>query len=825
MLQPVRPAQHRTPSPAVPVRALLAAAVLLTAALPTTRSLEAQEGYRLPPAEIVQILDAPRTPGVSVSPDRAWMVMTHARNMPTLQDLSEPMLGLAGRRINPRVHGSFGAQLIERYTIRGVDPSSQEREISLPAGGGWSGPSFSPDGSLFFFTRTTDNGIEGWVGDPAAAQARRLLAAKLNGARGAPCSWMPDSRRLLCHRVPSSLGPVPQEPRIPTGPAIQETSGVAAVIPTFQDLLATPHDEALYDYFFSSQPVLVDVASGAETPVGEVDVYASFDPSPSGEYLLVSRRVRPYSYLVPDRMFGTENWVADLNGRVVKHLGHTPLADNLPANGVIEGPRGHDWVAGRPSTLTWVEALDGGNPRAQVSHRDRLVMLEAPFSGEGTELLRTEFRYGGLIAGARGTSLLTESDRPTRTLRTWKVNLDAPGGAPERLWERNSEDRYGDPGSPVMTTDAMGSRVMLQDGDWIFLSGQGASPEGDFPFLARMNLRNGNRETVFRSPDGAFETVTAILDTRGRQLLTRHETPDDAPNYYVRDLQRNRRTAITDFQDPAPSFAAIRKEFVTYEREDGVQLSATLYLPADYREGERRPTVVWAYPREFSNPEVAGQVSGSRFRFTRPGGASHLFFLTQGYVVFDDATMPIVGGDEANDQYVDQLVSSAKAAVDKVVSMGVADRDRIGVGGHSYGAFMTANLLAHSDIFRAGLARSGAYNRTLTPFGFQNERRTFWEAEEVYSAMSPFFHADKIDEPILFIHGMNDNNTGTFPMQSERMYHAVKGLGGTARLVMLPYESHGYAARESVMHALAEMVEWLDRHVKNAPPRPVMEDR
>ncbi len=804
---------------------LAAAGFALTAVLHAPGLLVAQEGYRLPPPEIVQILDAPRTPSVSVSPDRTWMVLTHSRNMPTLQDLSEPMLGLAGRRINPRVHGSFGAQLIERYTVRGVDPSATEREIPLPAGGGWSGPSFSPDGTLFFFTRTTDAGIEGWIGDPAAAQARLVVQAKLNGARGAPCSWMPDSRRLLCHRVPGDAGPVPQEPRIPTGPAIQETSGVAAVIPTYQDLLSTPHDEALYDYFFTSQPVLVDVASGAETPVGEPAVYAAFDPSPSGEYLLVSRRVRPYSYLVPDRLFGTENWVADLGGRVVRHLGQTPLADNLPANGVIEGPRSHDWVAGRPHTLLWVEALDGGDPRVEASHRDRVVLLEAPFAGEGAELLRTAFRYAGLTAGSARVSLLSEYDRPTRTTRTWKVDLDAPGGGAERLWERNSEDRYNDPGSPVMTVDASGSRVMLQDGDWIFLTGAGASPEGDFPFLARMHLRDGRRETLFRSPDGAYETVVAILDTRGRQLLTRHETPDDPPNYFVRDLQRNRRTAVTDFPDPAPAFASIRKEFVTYEREDGVQLSATLYLPADYREGERRPAVVWAYPREFSNPEVAGQVSGSRFRFTRPGGSSHLFFLTQGYVVFDDATMPIVGGDVANDRYVEQLVASARAAVDQLVSMGVADRDRIGVGGHSYGAFMTANLLAHSDLFRAGLARSGAYNRTLTPFGFQNERRTFWEAEEVYSAMSPFFHADKLDEPVLFIHGMNDNNTGTFPMQSERMYHAVKGLGGTARLVMLPYESHGYAARESVLHVLAEMVEWLDRHVKNAPPRPVMEDR
>jgi dipeptidyl aminopeptidase/acylaminoacyl peptidase len=422
-------ALQRTVSPA---RRLSVALLLplVSASFLATEPAQGQEGYRLPPAEIVQMLDAPRTPGVTVSPDRQWMIMTHSRNMPTLQDLSEPMLGLAGRRINPRVHGSFGAQLIERFTVREVDSSGAEREIPLPAGGGWGAPSFSPDGSRFFFTRTTDDGIEGWVGDPTRAEARRLVTAKLNGARGAPCSWMPDSGRLLCHRVPGDIGPVPEEPRIPSGPAIQETSGVAAVIPTYQDLLSTPHDEALYDYFFASQPVLVDAASGAETPVGQVGIYAGFDPSPSGEYMLVSRRLRPYSYLVPDRLFATENWVADLSGVVVRHLGNTPLADNLPANGVITGPRSHQWVAGRPHTLTWVEALDGGDPRATVSHRDRVVTLEAPFEDEGVEFLRTEFRYAGLTAGTRGVSFLSEVDRPTRTVRSWKVDLDAPEVCP-----------------------------------------------------------------------------------------------------------------------------------------------------------------------------------------------------------------------------------------------------------------------------------------------------------------------------------------------------------------------------------------------------------
>jgi dipeptidyl aminopeptidase/acylaminoacyl peptidase len=318
--------------------------------------------------------------------------------------------------------------------------------------------------------------------------------------------------------------------------------------------------------------------------------------------------------------------------------------------------------------------------------------------------------------------------------------------------------------------------------------------------------------------------MVSLLDLEGREILTRHESPSQPPNYYVVDTRSGERRALTSFTDPHPQLSGVTKQFVTYMRDDSVQLSATLYLPADYEEGQKLPAVVWAYPREFSNPDVASQVQGSPYRFTRFGGTSHMFFLTQGYAVFDGAAMPIVGGDTANDTYVEQLVASADAAVDKLVEMGISERHQVGVGGHSYGAFMTANLLAHSDLFAAGIARSGAYNRTLTPFGFQNERRTFWEAPEVYFEMSPFMHAHEIDEPILLIHGMADNNSGTFPIQSERLYHALKGHGATVRYVQLPHESHGYRARESVMTTLAEMLDWFDQYVKRASPRSITDD-
>jgi dipeptidyl aminopeptidase/acylaminoacyl peptidase len=465
-----------------------------------------------------------------------------------------------------------------------------------------------------------------------------------------------------------------------------------------------------------------------------------------------------------------------------------------------------------------VEALDRGDPRAKVPHRDHIVTLSAPFAGAPAELARIEHRFSGLSWTERGIGLLTESDRLTRRTATWLLRGAEPPG---QLWNRSSEDRYADPGSPL-TKSTGGGSVIVQIGDAIYLAGDGASPNGDRPFLDRLNLVTRATTRLFQSSDKSYETVLALVGSEARSILTRYETAAEPPNYFVRDVQGSDRRQVTQFRDPAPQLAGVTKELITYSRSDGVKLSGTLYLPPGYRQGERLPLVIWAYPREFTDPGAASQVIGSPHQFTTISWATlQLLFLTQGYAVLDGPAMPVVGaGLTANDTYIEQLVASAKAAVDAVVERGVADRDRIVIGGHSYGAFMTANLLAHSDLFRAGIARSGAYNRTLTPFGFQNERRTFWEVPELYGRMSPFFYAHKINEPILLIHGEADDNPGTFPIQSERLFMALKGHGATARYVTLPAEAHGYQARESVLHTVAEMLNWADKHAKNAAARP-----
>jgi dipeptidyl aminopeptidase/acylaminoacyl peptidase len=461
----------------------------------------------------------------------------------------------------------------------------------------------------------------------------------------------------------------------------------------------------------------------------------------------------------------------------------------------------------------WVEALDKGDLKNQVPFRDHILALKSPFTGEPREVFKTQQRFQGMQFFEKGGMALVEDfERQKRWQRTFLVDLDK-GGEARLIWSRNNQDRYKDPGRPLT-----GRHGVLQDGDHIFLTGLGASPTGDHPFLDRFNLATKETEHLFKCDNDHYEVVEAILDQKGDKFLTRRESPTEPPNYYVR-TSGGTMAAVTKFPDPQPTIRGIRKELVKYKRPDGVDLSFTLYLPADYKQGTRMPTLIWAYPYEYNDADTAGQVSGSTQRFTELT-AGHLFFVMKGYAVLDNAAMPVVGDpDTVNNTYIDQVIADAKAAIDKAVEMGVTDRDRVGVGGHSYGSFMTANLLAHSDLFRAGLAESGAMNRTLTPFGFQSERRTIWQAPDVYLKMSPFMYADKIKAPILLIHGEADDNSGTFPINSERMYQAVRGNGGTVRLVFLPAEAHGYRAKETIEHVLWEEFTWFDKYVKDPPPR------
>jgi dipeptidyl aminopeptidase/acylaminoacyl peptidase len=807
-----------------------AAAFLIAASSIQYGQSRQQSGYLVPPKVIVDMLDAPPTPSVIVAPDRRAIALLERRSMPTIAELAEPIHRIAGARINPRTNGrqQRGGSIIG-ITLKSIAGGAEKR-VSVPPNPNIGNVSFSPDSKRLSFTNTKANGIELWVADTATGQAKLISGTdRLNATAGDPCDWLKDSVTVLCQLVPAGRGPAPAEPAVPTGPNIQENYGKSAPTPTFEDLIKTNHDEDLFEYYFTSQLATIDVTSGRKTLIGRPAIIENATPSPDGQYVLVSRIKRPFSRLVTMNGFPKDIEVWNRRGEVVKRIAELPSSEGVPINGVQTGPRNVRWRPDQPATLIWAEALDGGDLKNKVQFRDKLMSLSAPFNSP-VEVSKTEWRLGDVSYTEKGIALLSENDRATRRTRTWILEA---GAEPRKLWDRRQQDAYTSPGNPVVRRDTGGGGrggggfggfggggLIIQKGDYIYLTGQGSSPEGDRPFIDRLDLKTLKTERLFRCADKTYETVVALLDDDANMLLTEYETPTDPPNYYVRDVAAGTRRAITQFKDPAPQLAGVEKQFVTYERKDGVKLSGTLYLPAGYKKGERLPLLMWAYPREFTDTDTASQVSGSPYRFTRVSGISHLFLLTQGYAIFDNPTMPIIGpGETANDTYVEQLIASAEAAVNKVVEMGVADRDRIGVGGHSYGAFMTANLLAHSDLFRAGIARSGAYNRTLTPFGFQSERRTFWEVPDIYAKMSPFWYANKIKEPILLIHGEADDNSGTFPIQSERFYMALKGHGATVRYVTLPFEAHGYSARESVMHTLAEMINWMDKYVKNAPPR------
>ncbi len=785
------------------------------AALALTAMSNAQSSYKTPPPQIIKALEAPPLPGVSLDPTRRNMVLIERVTLPPVADLAQPMLRIAGGRYNPKTNGDFGPRVFVGYRLKSIADGA-ERRIELPADSDLSMPGWSPDGTQFAFTRTTESTIELWVADVATAKARKL-ADGINEAAGASFRWMPDAKRLLVRFVPPGRAPMPVAPATPNGPVIQETAGVTAQIRTYQDLLQNEYDEAVFDWLMMTQPAYIDVATGKRTDFGPPSIYSRLDPSPDGKYLLVSRVMRPYSYLVPEGLFPESVDIWDTSvAKLIKHLTDFPLRETIPIEGVQTGPRGYQWRDTADATLIWYEALDEGNPKNKVPHRDRVMVLDAPFNAEPREWFKTEHRFSGIgWMETPNLAMVSEYDRDKRWTRTWLYDIDAPGAEPRLVFDRSVNDRYNNPGSPLSTRLPNGRSVIRVRDNAINLAGPGATPDGDRPFFDRMSLVDLKPERLWRNEGECYESVIDILPDE--RLLTSYETRTDPANYFLRDLKTGSKTAITSFVDPVPELRQVKKELMKYKRADGVDLSATMYLPADYQAGQKLPLLIWAYPLEFSDAGTAGQVSGSPYRFTSIGGISHLFLLTQGYAVMDAATMPIVGDPETmNDTFIEQITMSARAAIDKAVEMGVSDGQRVAVGGHSYGAFMTANLLAHTDFFKAGVARSGAYNRTLTPFGFQGERRTYWEAPESYEKLSPFTYANKIKSPILMIHGAIDSNPGTFPVQSERLYAAIKGNGGTARLVMLPYEDHGYAGRESVMHTQAEMVEWLDKYVKNA---------
>jgi dipeptidyl aminopeptidase/acylaminoacyl peptidase len=810
--------------------ALAVALALVAALIAPPAQAQPLPGYQHPPKSVADMLDARLTPRASVSPNRQHLLLQEQPAFPSITEVSAPERRLAGLRLDPRQSAPSRRTYSDRLNFLDLrDPRTTRPVRGLPTNARIAETLWAPTGARIAFTVTDERGVSLWLADAADGHARRLGDLRLSSATGPACTWWPDGQSLLCKTIPGDRGAEPVASEVPSGPVIHEATGKKAPSRTYPDTLKGPHDERLFEHHTISQLVRVTL-DGKSTPLGAPALIDDFTPSPDGKYILVQAIHRPFSYREMADRFPRTISIWDPSGKPIKQVADLPLHDAIPVDfaAVQTGPREFEWRADADAELCWVEARDGGDPKRKAAVRDELLCLAAPFTGKPRVLLQLALRYGGVRWGTGTLALVNEwwwSDRKTRT---WLIAPDDKKPTSEVLWDRSSEDRYSDPGDPLLRRTARGTHVLHTgaNGRTLMLFGDGASPDGDRPFIDTLNLTNKNRraDRQWRSEAPYYEVPFDILDDAGTTVLARRESVSDPPQYLRRKLGTPTPTVLTNFPHPSPQLAKVEKRLIKYKRNDGVALTGMLYLPPGFQLGKDKPLslLMWAYPTEFKSSDSAGQVTDSPHRFVRVAWWSPLWALALGYAVLDDPTMPIVGEGsiEPNDTYVTQLVASAQAAVDEVVRLGVTDRDHIAIGGHSYGAFMTANLLAHSNLFRTGIARSGAYNRTLTPFGFQAEERTLWQAPKTYVEMSPFNYADKIDEPILMVHGQADNNPGTFTLQSERLFEAIKGLGGTARLVLLPAESHGYLARESVHHTMWEQVEWLEKHLKKATKRP-----
>ena len=778
--------------------------------------------YQMPHKDIGVLADASPAPWMRINSKGTKAVLLYRRAFKSIQELSETEMRLAGLRINPKTNISSRARY--RYDIKIFDMATKQEQAvtGLPKDARMTNWTWSADQKFMAFTNTTNTGVELWVLDIDNKKASKLTDAVVSANMNAAINWL-DKETILYTKLPTNRKAlVDNKTSVPTGPTISvNDGGKKAQNRTYQDLLKNPVDENNFIQLATSEIWKVNLA-GKETKWMDADMYTEINVSPDGKNILVETIMKPFSYLVPYYRFPSSTTIYDTNAKKVKTVLEVPLIEDLPKGFMARrtGPRSMNWRADQPATLFWAEAMDEGDPEKEVPFRDAVYQLASPFNGSKELLLKTKLRYNSIEWGTDDVAVSYDYWWNDRTLRTSIFDPSDNSKEPILYNERNYQDQYSDPGEFVTKKNKYGNSVLEIDGDEMHLLGDGYSDDGKLPFVDKYNYKTGKTERIYQAKaDEMLESLVTAVDMKAGKILTRLESKNKFPNYFFRDLNSGELTKVTSFENPFKAIQDVHKEVITYKRDDGLDLSATLYLPVGYdkKKKEKMPMLMWAYPREFKDKSSAGQVTSSPNEFTYPWYGSPIYWVNRGYVVLDDAAFPIVGeGDEEpNDTFREQLVANAKAAIDAVDKMGYVDRTRVGVGGHSYGAFMTANLLSHCDLFAAGIARSGAYNRTLTPFGFQAEERNYWEAPEVYYTMSPFMHAEKMKTPLLLVHGQADNNSGTYPMQSERYFNALKGLGATVRLVMFPKESHGYAARESIMHMLWEQDQWLEKYVKN----------
>jgi dipeptidyl aminopeptidase/acylaminoacyl peptidase len=780
--------------------------------------------YQKPPESILELVDVPLAPSVRIDSEGEHMLLLSRNAYKSIADLSEEEMRLGGLRINPKINIGSRVRYYNNIELKKSESSNIQQIAGLPAEPRLAYIQWSPDQRFVAFTHSTENQVEVWLLDIEKATARRITEIAANANFGNPVVWMADSKHMLIRALPVNMEKlIDTDESVPSGPTISVSDGKKAQNRTYQDLLRNPEDEFNFELLTTSHIVKADLNGNTSMWLDNAKMYRGISVSPDGQYILVTNIIKPFSYLVPYRRFASQTMIYDRNGSLIKKILDVPLTEVLPKGfmSTREGMRSLQWRSDKPATLVWAEALDKGDPAVDAEYRDQVYQLHAPFDGSAIPLMKTINRFSGIMWAKDDVAFAMDYWWNTRNTKSYLFNPGDPNTTPKVISDRNYQDRYSDPGSLVRDRNEYNRNVVTIRDNKCYFMGDGFTPEGQFPFIDELDLKSMEKKRLYQSAfTEKYEDIITALDIAEGKFLVRLESKNEYPNYFIRNIKTNEPlVALTNFDNPFKSIQDVHKEVIKYPREDGLELEGTLYLPLGYdpESKKKAPMIIWAYPREFKDKNSASQKTSNPNRFIYPYYGSPIYWVTRGYVVLDNAAFPIVGEgeEEPNDSFRKQLVANAKASINAVDKLGYIDRNKVAIGGHSYGAFMVANLLSHSDLFAAGIARSGAYNRTLTPFGFQSEERSYWESPETYYKMSPFMHADKMKSPLLLIHGEADNNSGTYPLQSERYFNALKGLGATARLVMLPKESHGYSAKESILHLLWEQDQWLEKYVKN----------
>ena len=787
--------------------------------------IKAQENYsyQKPPKEILELVDVRLPPRVLIDDNRSYIVYLYRDSYKSISELSDPEIKLAGLRLNPNSNSRSRTNYYNNIMISKINQIGKgaKQVKGLPELPKLANIRWSPDQKKVAMTNTTKDGLELWYVDLESLRAEKLTGPKLNASLGDVITWHQDSKNIIAKfKLKNPPEILDNKNMVPTGPIISSNDGKKAQNRTYQDLLKNEVDEKNFETLASS--VLYKISlKGKKKLLAKENLYYEIDFSPDGKFILISIIQKPFSYLVPYYRFPTKYVIYSSKGKELTVLHEVPLIEDLPKGfmAVRTGPRNFSWRSDMPSSLIFVEALDDGNPEKDIKYRDEVFEVRYPFKQNKSSLVKTINRFYSIDWCNDTLAVGYDYWWNTRNTKAYMFNPSNKNKEPEIIIDRNYQDRYNDPGSFVKTRNSYGKSLLAINEQNLYLMGDGLRDDGQFPFIDQMNLKSLKKVRLYESTYKDKMEDLIDFDVDAKMILTRIESATEYPNYFFRDLKANDIKRITSFDNPFSSIMEVSKEVIEYKRSDGIDLSATLYLPKGYdiNKKQRLPMIMWAYPREFKDSNSASQVTQNKNEFTFPFWGSPIYWLTRGYIVLDDVSFPIIGeGDyQPNDNFRKQLIDNASAAINKVHDLGYIDKEKVAVGGHSYGAFMVANLLSHSNLFAAGIARSGAYNRTLTPFGFQSEERNYWEAPDIYNSMSPFMHAEKVKTPLLLIHGEEDNNSGTYPLQSERYFNALKGLGATTRLVMLPKESHSYRAKESIMHMLWEQDRWLEKHVKN----------